>query len=107
MRRGGGRSSRGCQRGYVFVGLEYIQPLQLLVQDSKRLKSLRLVHLCFEPVLHFVLPIVFEVLMYVIEVPVGCIKHVAKHRGEIGRQYLFNCSNVTCELSATSREAHM
>lgn len=107
MRRRGGRSSRGRQRGYVFVGLEYIQSLQLLVQDSKRLKSLRLVHLCFEPVLHFVLPIVFEVLMYVIEVPVGCIKQVAKHGGEIGRQYLFNCSNVTCELSAASREAHM
>lgn len=64
-----GASWDGQGRG-IFVGFEHIQTFQFLVQHGKGLESLRLVHLGFEPVLHFVLSIVLQVLMYVIEVSV-------------------------------------
>lgn len=53
----------------ILIGFEYIQALQLLIEDCKRLKSFGLFHLNPEPVLHLVLPIIFEIPMYVIEVP--------------------------------------
>lgn len=68
--RRGGNVLRMTLRGYrrptstgqsllVLVRLENIQTLEFLVQDSQRLEALRLVHLRFEPILDFILSVVF------------------------------------------------
>jgi hypothetical protein len=43
----------------VLIRLEYVQALELLVQHSQRLKAFRLLHLRLEPILNFILSVVF------------------------------------------------
>ena len=61
MVRGGERRGRGV------VGLEDIEALELLVKDGERLEILRLVHLRLEPRLDFILLLLDQVLVVVVE----------------------------------------
>jgi hypothetical protein len=67
--RGTGRSTGARESLLVFVRFEYVQTLEFLIQYGKWLESLRFLHLCLEPILNFVLSVIFEVLVDVVEVP--------------------------------------
>ena len=74
VHRSGGRSACGNGGGRllrIFIGLEHIQPFQLLIQDSKGLKALRLIHLNFKPILDLILSVVFQILVQVVKMPVN------------------------------------
>lgn len=88
----------------IIVRLEHIQSFQLLIQNCQRLEPLRLIHLRFEPILHFVLPIIFQVLMYVIEMPaIVLTTHCGK--GSLkAKKYLLSCSNVNCGIVSNYQE---
>jgi hypothetical protein len=60
-----------CRSRYI-VGLEDVQALELLVDDSQRLKPLRLYNLLVEPVLDLILLDFGELLMIIVEVSVSC-----------------------------------
>jgi hypothetical protein len=66
----GGRTAGsvgGLRRCRRIVGFEYVKTLQLLVQYSKRLELLRLVHLRLEPVLDLILLLHYQVLVIVVK----------------------------------------
>jgi hypothetical protein len=69
-----GRGTRWSGRDEVCrwdrVGLEDVEAFKFLIEDSKRLESLRLFHLLFEPVFDLILLDFLQVLVVVIEVPV-------------------------------------
>jgi len=62
--------ARACRGGgeEVLVGLEDVEPLELLVQDGQRLEALGLLHLRPEPGLDLILAVVLEVLVRVVKV---------------------------------------
>jgi hypothetical protein len=65
----------GMRRRGRVVGLEDVETLELLVQDSERLELLCLLHLRLEPVLDLILLFLDEVLVVVVEVS-GTIRFV-------------------------------
>ena len=71
------------------------------------MKPLRFLHLDLEPIFDLVLSIVFQILMYVIEVPGGLrisdmYVGMESARWEEKEGYLFNWSRVTCFLISAS-----
>lgn len=62
------RACRGGGGEEVLVGLEDVEPLELLVQDGQRLEALGLLHLRPEPGLDLILAVVLEVLVRVVKV---------------------------------------
>ena len=65
-----GRRKR--RRGRCIVGLEDVEALELLVENSEGLKFFGLDHLLLEPILDLILLDLFEVFVVVIEVSLLC-----------------------------------
>ena len=57
------------RRGTTVV-VEDVQAFELLVEDSQRLKALRLDHLCLEPVFGFILFDLFQIFVRIVKVPI-------------------------------------
>ena len=55
-------------RSRWLIGLEDIEALELLIENSQRLKFLSFDHLCFEPILDFILLDLLEILVIVVKV---------------------------------------
>ena len=58
------------RRRWTTVVVEYIQAFEFLVEDSQRLKALRLDHLCLEPVFGFILFDLFQMFVRIVKVPI-------------------------------------
>ena len=69
LRCGGTTRMYRRRRGTTIV-VEDIQAFEFLVEDSQRLKALRLDHLCLEPIFGFILFDLLQVLVRIVKVPV-------------------------------------
>jgi hypothetical protein len=56
-------------KALVVIRFKDIKSFEFLIEDRQRLELLRLDHLGFKPVFHFILPFVLEVLVDIVKVP--------------------------------------